>query len=173
MQSTAQAVASPGSSGTTANCWIMLKVEFVPMGLPSPIWVRMNTPTAQFPLKPMAQIYCLFDLFSILLTPEPPPTNFLFKIIISSFQHRTKIPSSLFSLHFVHHFHVERFVFNCHHIKVRECIWEQIKSNILEYYNMKKAERNFIGNEFQILIDPTFKMGFFAFKCTIVRFLIE
>ena len=134
-------LAHPGQSPTVELCsrWSLFQWHFLLQSESK--WIhrmpsyRLNQQHKSNPIS------LPFHLFSILSTPDPPPTSFLFEIIISSFQHRTKIPSSFFHYIFWAIFMLKDFVFNCYHIKVRDCIWEKMTSNILEYYNIWKRRK--------------------------------
>ena len=70
MQSIVKAVVSPGSSVTIVSSWNMLKVERVPMALPSAVWIQMDTQIAQLPQTTNIEKYKSTLLF-YLLTIDP------------------------------------------------------------------------------------------------------
>ena len=89
MQSIVKAVVSPGSSGTIVSSWNMLKVERVPMALPSAVWIQMDTQIAQLPQTTNMEKYkstLLFYLLTvdpaIFINTRPPSFSFYNHIFI-------------------------------------------------------------------------------------------
>ena len=89
MQSIVKAVVSPGSSGTIVSSWNMLKVERVPMALPSAVWIQMDTQIAQLPqttniekYKSTLRFYLLTVDPAIFINTRPPSFSFYNHIFI-------------------------------------------------------------------------------------------
>ena len=135
-------LAHPGQSLPVGLCWRWSLFQWHFLLRSESKWIHRMPNSLLNQWRNSNPISLRFHLFSILSTPDPPPTSFLFEIIISSFQHSTKIPSFLF--HYIllcTIFMLNDFVFNFHHIKV-----DAFEKDFIKYIGILQHEKG--GIEF-------------------------